>query len=344
MSYFDLHCDTLLHYFNDPDFNLYQSAAASVDIKRLHESGVMAQCFAICLPEAKTLKARGWTDDQFIRFTAERFYEAVAAHDDVIRTAKSVAEILANHAAGRTSAILSIEDGRGVGGDLEKLREYHDLGVRLLTLTWFDENCFGSPSSDDPLVMNKPLSEFGRTAIPLLNELGIVIDVSHLSDGGFWQLIDLSEKPFVASHSNCRALVPHFRNLDDDMIRALAQKGGVMGLNFCSIFLDPANRIGAEIKNLMTDLLFDGRNELPPGVSRIEDMVRHVLHAYKVGGADVLAIGTDFDGMSPLGLEISSPLQMDRLFTALRRAGLPAAALDAMLTKNVLRVFRDNAS
>lgn len=154
--------------------------------------------------------------------------------------------------------MLTVEDGRMVNGSFDRLEQLAKTGVRAIALTWNFENCFGAPNSRDPKIMSKGLSAFGKEAIEAMNELGILVDVSHLSDGGFYDVAKISKKPFVATHSDCRALAAHPRNLTDDMIRLLAQKGGVSGINFAPAFLDdtqgkqykPHKRYGASCKTL----------------------------------------------------------------------------------------------
>ena len=163
--------------------------------------------------------------------------------------------------------------------------------------------------------MGRGLTAKGREVVGRLSSQGIVIDTSHLSDGGFWDLVDMGV-PMMASHSNCRAITGHQRNLTDEQIRALADRGGVMGLNFCPIFLSDRN---------------DNK-------SCISDMVRHVMHMYQVGGAGVMALGTDFDGIEG-ELEIAHPDGLRRLFDALSDAGLPSSAIEAFAYGNALRVL-----
>ena len=220
MAYIDLHCDALLHFFLTEDFDLFSSEKSSVNFDRLYRAGAMAQCFAIYQPTAAELEARGISETEYIRYIHKKFHQSLADHRDIVAPAERFDEIVANDQTGKLSAILTLEDGRSVNGDFNQLVAYRNLGICMLTLTWYEENCFGSPSSDNLRMMTAGLSQFGKESVPLMNELGILIDVSHLSDGGFWDLIELSEKPIVASHSNCRALVPHYRNLSDEMIRA----------------------------------------------------------------------------------------------------------------------------
>ena len=152
-----------------------------------------------------------------------------------------------------------------------------------------------------------------------MNELGILVDVSHLSDGGFYDVAKISKKPFVATHSDCRALAAHPRNLTDDMIRLLAQKGGVSGINFAPAFLDDTQ----------------GNK-----TSRISDMVRHVKHFIEIGGEDCVGIGTDFDGIGG-NLEVGEPGQLALLFEALEKAGITPRQIDKIASGNVLRVMKE---
>lgn len=339
MGYIDLHCDALLHFFSSDDFDLFSSNQSSVDFLRLHQAGASAQCFAIYQPTADELMAKNMKDDEYIPYIYQRFSESLERNDHIIAPAVTSEDIIRNQREGLVSAILTLEDGRSINGDLHKLEEYRKMGIRMITLTWFQKNCFGSPSSDNAEVMNTGLTPFGREAVEKMNDLGIIIDASHLSDGGFWDLIRLSRKPFVASHSNCRALVPHFRNLSDEMIKALADKGGVMGLNFCHFFLRDVRADGNIGSDVINEILF--KSKKMDWVSSVADMTRHVLHAYHVGGEDVLAIGTDFDGIARDKLEIDSPLQMDKLFTALKKAGLPGSAIEKFIYRNALRVLHE---
>ena len=200
---------------------------------------------------------------------------------------------------------------------MEKLQEYYDKGVRMLRLTWNFANCFGYPNSPDATIMKKGLSAFGKEAVEEMNRLGMIVDVSHLSDGGFWDVVSISKKPFVASHSDARALCNHTRNLSDKMIRAVGEAGGVIGMNQCPEFLYPDSR-----------------------ENRIEDMVKHLLHIRNVGGREVAALGSDFDGITGR-FAIEGPHQYQKLAGALAKAGLSGEEIDEIFFKNVERVIKD---
>ncbi len=321
-GYIDMHCDSLEKALCAHREDLGSMPEISVDAKRLAEAGAYAQFFACFLHQGDTPEWYGLTEmpdhwDLFLMMR-ELFFRTVERTPG-LAFCGSARDYEANRKNGFVSALLTVENGYLVQGEPERLRELRKLGVRLISLTWNDANCFGAPNSADPAVMAQGLTPFGLEAVPFMNELGLIVDVSHLSDGGFWDVCRVAKKPFVASHSNCRALSPHQRNLTDEMIRALAERGGIAGLNFCPAFLLPAGT---------------GRE------SRVEDMCRHVLHLLRVGGEDVIALGTDFDGIGG-SLEIASCTELPRLFDALLRAGLTERQLDKFMHGNAERVLRD---
>ena len=321
MGYIDMHCDTLmLAYFMGE--NLNDSKKLSVDFARMKQSGAMAQFFAIFMPDKGAYEhfhVKEMTDQEYFDALFALFLSNLKDHSDVIKRAYSAQDILANEKEGRMSAILSVEDGRLVNGEFEKLEEFYDLGVRALALTWNFENCFGFPNSTDEKIMQKGLKPFGKEAVEYMNELGMLVDVSHLSEGGFRDVAKISSKPFVATHSNCRALSPHQRNLSDEMIRTLAEKGGVMGLNFCPAFLNEDT--GCED-------------------STIDAMVAHLKHARNVGGIEVVALGSDLDGTGG-NMEIANCGEYPKLFDRLAKEGFSSGDIDKITHENVLRVFKD---
>jgi len=320
IPFIDMHCDTLtpaaLHHRSD----ISRLPDEQIDLLRLRRGGCMAQFFAVCLPELPKVQRLGRLypgDDRYFRFVRRELMRTLEKHPDLITLARRYEDIENAAAQGRIAALLTIEDGRLIEGSLKRLNRYYQMGVRLITLTWNYANCFGSPNSTDPQVMQRPLSDFGREAIPEMNRLGIIIDVSHLSDGGFYDVAALSKKPFAASHSNCRALCAHPRNLTDDMIRVLAEHGGVAGLNQYPQFL------------------YDGASE-----SRMEDLVRHLRHLTDVGGIEVAALGSDFDGFTGTPC-LKGPQDYPRLAGALLKEGFSSSDLDKIFHGNVLRFLKD---
>ncbi|WP_425059543.1 hypothetical protein SCACP_01350 [Sporomusa carbonis] len=310
MNIIDLHCDTILRIMKQGETaGLYRNKF-SVDIEKLLASRVQAQFFAMFI----NLRKDGPPLTRALNMI-DRFYREIEDNCQYIVLAKNGDELEQNRAAGKISAFLTIEEGGALQGDLVNLRTFYRLGVRLITLTWNYPNEIGYPNSE-PDCRNQGLTPFGREVVAEMNRLGMLIDVSHLSDQGFYDVAALSVKPFVASHSNARALTGHPRNLTDDMIKLLAEKGGVMGLNFEKTFL------GSD------------------SVSRVADMVEHLKHIRKVGGIDVIAIGSDFDGISE-ELELSHAGEMYKLVDALRENGFGQDAIEKICWGNALRVIKD---
>lgn len=325
-SYIDLHCDTLAEALMKKSSTAEVLSGTMADVRRLREAGAAAQFFAMFLPQNRTV---GWFEgeeqpapEELLHGMYQIYCRTMEACSDMIAPARNDRELAANRRQGKISAFLTIENGFLVRGSMEKIREFYDMGVRLVTLTWNDPNCFGFCHSNDSEEMARGLTDFGKEAVSYMQELGMLVDVSHLSDGGFWDVAGIAGrtgKPFVASHSNCRALAPATRNLTDEMIRALAERGGVAGLNFEPTFLnaDQSDRF-----------------------SRVDRMCDHVMHLIDKGGIECAAIGTDFDGISGM-FEIKDCTGMPLLFAALRRRGLSEDAVWKIAYGNAARVIRE---
>lgn len=322
MQYIDMHCDSLmtLFYEDRERAELFESGYTAVDFKRMQAGNALAQFFAIFVIPRDRYDMHGIepiSDEEYIQTLYRYFRDNLERHDDVIRAARNAAELEANRAAGRMSAVLTMEDGRAVAGKLENVKRYYDMGVRAMNLTWNAENCFGFPNSRDPEIMGRGLTEFGKSAVEYMQELGMLVDVSHLSDGGFYDVARICRRPFIASHSNARTLSPHKRNLTDDMIRVLGEKGGVAGLNFGPEFLN------ADI-------------DCPDSTAAL--IAEHAAYLRDKGGIQCVAIGTDFDGIEG-NLEIADCADMELLAQALRRRGFTESELEMVFWKNVLRVM-----
>jgi membrane dipeptidase len=323
MRFIDMHCDTLMLSFVHKLNDIYDVPDAMLDVKRMKEAGALAQFFAIFMLPPGTEKLLDLSepidDADYIAYCLRVFHATMEGHSDSIAPALSGSDIEQNMNAGRMSALLTFEDGRPIAGKLENLDLYYRQGFRLISLTWNGENCFGFPNSADSEVMSRGLKPFGKDAVRRMNELGMVVDVSHLSDGGFYDVAELSRKPFVASHSNCRAIGPHQRNLTDPMIRALADKGGVAGLNFGPEFLNA---------------------DISSRESTAELISAHARHMIDVGGSDCVALGSDFDGFRG-DLEIKGVEKMPLLFDRMSHDGIKDDIIEKIAWKNALRVMKD---
>lgn len=324
MKFIDTHCDSLMVALmrggENPD--LYDSSCISVDFKRMKEGGQMAQFFAIFLPPQEGYRIMGIPEipeEEYIASCHRILMTNIEKYSDEVGLARNAKELLENEEAGKLSAVLSMEDGRAVWGKMENLKYFYDLGVRALSLTWNQENCFGAPNSKDPEIMNRGLTDFGKEAVDYMQELGMLVDVSHLSDGGFKDVADICRKPFIATHSNCRALSPHQRNLTDEMLRVLGNAGGVAGINFGPEFLN---------------------EDVECKVSTAALMARHAKHMADAGGIECVGIGSDLDGIQG-NLEISDCSKVYLLEDALKKEGFTSEDIEKIFWKNTFRVIQE---
>ena len=247
MKVFDLHCDTLSELRRAEmrgDGQTFARNNGHIDLEKLEKGDYMLQCFAAFVnladptPGADPLVTALEEIDVFKRMMEQ--------YSDRIAPVYRPEDIRKNAEAGKISGMLTIEEGGCCKGSLGVLRRMYELGVRMMTLTWNHENELASPNvvpGNGPIWPCMPntetgLKEKGFEFLAEMERLHIIADVSHLSDKGFWDIAEHSTRPFAASHSNCRALAPHCRNLTDEMIRVMAEKGGLVGLNYCAGFLD----------------------------------------------------------------------------------------------------------
>lgn len=317
-QYADLHSDTItqLHY----PFENLEKNHRMVSIPKMLTGHTCMQCFSAFVPTGQYPKPLRnlLTWERFIYISKKKDC-LLKKHNQVlfpILSGKDIDICLSNQKIGM---IYTIEDSGIFGNDIQKIQKAYDNGVRIATLTWNHENTLGYPNSLDASIMKKGLKPFGFEVVEKMNELGIIIDVSHLSDGGFYDIANISKKPFIATHSNSRTLANKPRNLTDEMIKILAKKGGVIGLNFYPPFLKTPNE---------------------DKISTISDMVQHLKYIQNIGGTDVLAIGTDFDGITG-NLEIDSPAKLPLLSDALEKANFSQTDIEKIFSKNVIRVLKD---
>jgi len=316
MNLIDLHCDTLMNCLLK-GWNLKENPG-HLDIGKLQAGGVLAQCMAIFIPTHDAAKESGVTMNAYEYFNAayDVYLKELAANQDTLSPVFCYEDIEKNRLAGKISSILTVEDGVALEGRMERLEEFYRKGVRMIALTWNYENCFGFPNSRDPEIMGQGLKPFGIDALRRMNELGIIIDVSHLSEGGFFDVALYSRKPFVASHSCAHALCDHSRNLTDKQLRTLADKGGIVGINFNAPFLN-----------------VNGSH------TSIDDVVRHLEYIRDKAGIEALALGSDFDGID-CTLEFENYAGLPRLMAALERNFTPSE-IDLISSKNALRVLKE---
>jgi membrane dipeptidase len=294
-------------------------------------------------------------------------YQQAAKHPDKMRMAYSASDILAAHREHKLAALMGIEGGHSIDSDIRILRDYYRLGVRYMTLTWSNSNGWADSSgdADDKSVPHTDtgLSEFGKDVVYEMNRLGMMVDVSHVSDKTFYRTLVITRAPVIASHSSARALCDSPRNMTDDMLRAMNVNGGVVMVNFYSAFLsdayrkawmaqkperDKANqavidkakaegRAATFAETDAVDRSFAAKIPRPP----FSMLIDHIDHVAKIAGIDHVGIGSDFDGISSTPEGIDSAADLPKIKAALKERGYSEADCNKIMGGNFLRVFRE---
>lgn len=319
MKVVDMHCDTIGELWKAEKAGSpisLRSNGLHIDLEKMQKGDYLLQNFAMFV-------FLGREKDPLVNVLEmiDVYRRHMAENRDIIAPVLRYEDIEKNAAAGKMSGMLTIEEGGVLKGSPYVLRNLYELGVRMLTLTWNFENELGYPNTivkreDYDPSKKYGLKDVGIEVVQEMNQLGMIVDVSHLGDDGFWDVVNYSKSPFVASHSNARSICGHTRNLTDEMIRALADKGGVTGINFCGDFLNPN------------------------GKSRVADMVRHMKHIKNAGGIGVLGLGTDYDGIDG-DLELQNCSKMQRLAEEMEHQGFSVGEIEQVFYGNVLRLYRD---
>lgn len=316
----DGHCDTILDIIGEAwegevgearDF-LIRATRGHVDLPRLIEAGINCQAMALFTSNRRLAEARSWT------WSLIEVIEAICGRTDKFRIVRSAAEIQRAKAEAWIAALLAIEGGEAIGESLEELRAFHGRGIRLMTLTWSRRNAIGRgvgvPGSDG-------LSDFGKRVVSEMENLGMIVDASHLSDEALGDLLSIAKRPIVASHSNCRALCDHRRNLTDRQIEGIASTGGLVAATFAGAFIDP-----------------------DPAKVTWERFLDHVDHLVAVAGAEHVGIGSDFDGWrEKFGVAAADCTKLGHLETSLLARGRTKEEAAMILGKNWLRVIGEIA-
>ena len=352
----DSHDDTTQRLLSDKTFDISKrNANGNIDVPRMREGGLDALFFSIWVPSDLT----GPPAVKKAMDLIDSVREAARLHPNDLMIATTAAEIRQAVAAHRIAALMGMEGGHMIDDDLRLLRLYAALGVRYLTLTHFKNNNWADSSTDKPA--HNGLTPFGKDVVRELNRLGVMVDVSHVSDKTFYDAIEVSKAPVIASHSSCRAIDKHPRNMTDDMLRALAKNGGVVMINYEVSFLSEEYRIasdkagGGVVAQLSAlskrcggdeacSTLESARiytNAMKTGaLPRVnwEKIIDHIDHAVNVAGADHVGLGSDFDGATmPIGMEDASKLP--KITDALLKKGYSEQDVEKILGGNILRVM-----
>ena len=304
IPYFDGHCDTVSACAHKG--RALRQSEGQLDLERLGRFQRAAQVFAIFAPAGWFPEGALWGECQKQH---EAFVTELAKNADLAVQCRTGADIEAANAAGKAAALLSIEGGELIGCEPEKLETAASWGVKLINVTWNYENALAGSNKERP---EKGLTDRGRAFAREAARLGIAMDVSHLSDPGFWDLAEMGLGPIVASHSNARAVCGHARNLTDDMFRAVRDSGGVAGFNLCADFIG--------------------------GAAGLDDAVRHIDHFLELGGEKTVALGGDWDGCE-LGCGWTGVQDLPALWDALAARGYGRPLLEDIFFHNWLRVL-----
>jgi len=351
----DTHDDTTQRFFSK-DFDIgKRNPDGHVDIPRMREGGMNAIFFSI------------WIDGRIMGPPAvEKALDQIdAVHENVRKYSKDMvlcrtaAEVREAHKQGKIAALIGVEGGHMIGNDIRVLRMFGNLGVRYMTLSHFYNDEWADSSTDKPV--HNGLTDFGKDIVREMNRQGIMVDISHVSDKTFYDALEVSKAPLMASHSSCRAICNHPRDMSDEMIKALAAKGGVIQINYERSFIDQAYKdaydkvsggvvaamekvtkecagdeacVGRKIKDMETQMEASGAL---PRVSW-EKIIEHIDHVVKLAGADHVGLGSDFDGATmPDGMEDCSKLP--KITEALVRKGYADDDIRKILGGNLLRVM-----
>ena len=359
----DTHADTPLYF--DDQFDLRSGALADgrhFDLELVRAGNLGAQFFSVWV-EPKRYKGRF---AHRTLHTIDSVYRQVAKNPDRMMLAVSTSDILRARASGKLAALMGIEGGHSIENNLGLLRDYHRLGVRYMTLAWSNTNEWADSSgdlNDDKVKHHNGLTEFGEGVVREMNLLGMIVDISHVSDRTFYRALTISRAPVIASHSSARALNSHARNMSDDMLRAMTRNGGVVMVNFYSAFVDEEFRKASAAQKAERDAADDTLKqrlrdadsitywravdrlgkEWAAKVPRppLKSLIDHIDHIAKVAGVDHVGLGSDFDGVDSLPQGIGSVADLPNITAALVERGYTREQIHKILGGNFMRVFRE---
>jgi len=304
---FDAHCDVILK-LTDENKELYANTC-HFDLQRAIEYGGFVQFFAAFISPDDT-NAYLRCMNMIEKFNTEAAKNA--EHITIIRKYSDIADALAQN---KVAAILTIENGAALQGDMNKLEEFYKLGVRSIGLTWNGSNEIACGVGGDSLPHG--LTPFGFDVVRRMNELGILVDVSHINEASFWDVVDTSIAPIIASHSNAKKMCHHQRNLTDCQFAALIKNGGVAGINLCPPFLNES------------------------GIADMDDILRHIEHFMSLGGENNIGIGADFDGISATPKGVGGVEDLGKIFEALLSKNYSETQVKKIAGLNFLRVLEN---
>jgi membrane dipeptidase len=310
------------------------------DVPRMKQGGMGAQMFAVYV--AASYVEGNHSANRTLQMIDTVRHDIIEKYPRDFLFATTAADIRRAHQQHRIAALLGIEGGHAIEDSLRLLRRYYDEGVRYMTLTHANSNHWAD-SSGDSNQPNNGLSQFGKEVVAEMNRLGMIVDISHVSDKTFWDALEVSKAPIFASHSSCRAITPAPRNMTDEMIAALGKKRGVVQINFSCGFLNAGVTREARAQAGGGAIREQGnvREQNPGKRATLADVVRHINHVVEIAGVDAVGLGSDFDGIgcAPEGLD--SVDKWPNLTRALLEEGYTAAEIRKVYGENTLRLMAD---
>lgn len=309
-----------------------------IDLPRLREGGVGGLFMAVWMPQKNESPNYAAT----VRTQVERIKRLCSELSGDLCLARSSEDVRAAKKAGKVAILIGIEGGYLIEDSIQLLQEYRDAGAMYMTLTHaLHTNWADSAGVHESLVArHNGLTEFGRDVIREMNRTGMMVDVSHVSDATFWDVVETSGAPIVATHSSCRAVSPHRRNLTDDMMRAIAASGGVVQINFASLFIDP-DHPPVDIAALKSRLASGGNltEKVSDYQTPVSRLVEHFMHAIETVGPRHVGIGSDFDGVPAVPADMEDCSKLPNLTAALLERGVSESDGKLILGENILRVM-----
>ena len=362
----DTHADTPQRFL-DENFDLGQNTPVSeghIDLGKIKQGNLGAEFFSIWVePEFKGHYSKRAMD------LIDSVYQQAARHPDKMAMAFSADDIVHAHDQHKFAALMGIEGGHAIENDIRLLRDFYRMGVRYMTLTWSNTNEWADSSGDiqDPNVRHhNGMTDFGKDVVREMNRLGMIVDISHVSDATFYQALLVSQAPVIASHSSSRELTNQPRNMTDDMLRAMTNNGGVVMVNFYSAFIDENYRKASSDpeKVKQRDAEVEAYKKAHPhpdgspvtydetaGIEKkwaaqfprppMKSLIDHIDHIAKVAGIDHVGLGSDFDGVTSLPEGIDSVADLPKITQALYQRGYTAEQIRKILGGNFMRVMRE---
>lgn len=318
ISVFDAHCDTISEIL-DQNEDLYKNSL-SFSLENIKGYKNYTQIFA------------AFVSPTYVPFNSvkrtlniiDTYYKQIEINNKYIAHANSYKEMIEIHKSNKLASFLSIEGGEAINNDLYLIDIYYRLGVRFITLTWEFKNniATGNYKNDN----NMGLSSFGKQVISKLNEIGMVIDLSHISEKGFWDVNKYTKKPYILSHSNSKEICDHPRNINKEQFKALVKAKGVIGINFCPLFLNKSNKASSD------------------------DIIKHIEFFMAEGGEDAIGLGSDFDGIDICPCDINNPKNLDIIFNKLLKLNysemqvkkIAGLNFENFVKNNLIWIFKTN--